>query len=109
MIKKTTRRAAVNRVPRQARRPVNAATNITAAARNRNASAIKANSFAGLSPEKRAFARQLQSNARRSQAIMGATNTSNIMARPDFLELLPLFVQNLLILDVFGSVAQHGV
>ena len=39
---------------------------------------------------------------------MAATNTSNIMARPDFLELLPMFVQKLLILDVFGSVAMKS-
>ena len=39
---------------------------------------------------------------------MAATNTTNIMARPDFLELLPLFVQKLYILDVFGSVAMNS-
>lgn len=64
--------------------------------------------LASMSPEKRAFATQLQMNAKRRAAITAATNTSNIMARPDFLELLPLFVQNLLVLDVFGSVAMKS-
>lgn len=64
--------------------------------------------LASLSPEKRAFALQLQQNTRRAATITAATNTSNIMARPDFLELLPLFVQNLLVLDVFGSVAMRS-
>jgi hypothetical protein len=40
--------------------------------------------------------------------IMGATNTSNIMAKPDFVELLPMFVQKLIALDVFGSVAMKS-
>jgi hypothetical protein len=39
---------------------------------------------------------------------MGATNTSNIIAKPDFVELLPMFVQKLLVLDVFGSVAMKS-
>ena len=60
-----------------------------------------------LSPEKRAFANQLRRNYGKSP-VMAATNTSNIMARPDFLELLPMFVQKLLILDVFGSVAMRS-
>jgi hypothetical protein len=54
------------------------------------------------------FARQLTNNMRRSGAITAATNTTNIMAKPDFLELLPMFVQKLLIADVFGSVAMKS-
>lgn len=61
-----------------------------------------------LSPEKRAFANQLRRNYGKQATVMAATNTSNIMARPDFLELLPMFVQKLLILDVFGSVAMRS-
>lgn len=89
------------------RRPVRASTNITASAVRRNVPSVSP-IMASLSPEKRAFARQLQSTMRRSSAITAATNTSNIMARPDFLELLPMFVQKLLILDVFGSVAMRS-
>lgn len=102
MIKKTTRKTSVG-----SRKPIKANTGITSAVRNRNAQKINA-SFNALSPEKRQFARQLQNTARRSSAIMGATNTTNIMARPDFLELLPMFVQDLLILDVYGSVAMRS-
>lgn len=124
MIKKTTRRArpgtpgtasnSINRSisaasrPVAAKRPVSASTSITSGVRNRSAQKPVAASFSQLTPAQKAFARQLQSNARRSQSIMGATNTSNIMARPDFLELLPMFVQKLLILDVFGSVAMRS-
>lgn len=100
MIKKTTRR-----MPVGGKAPVTAGTTVTSSVRNRQARPAQNAVFASLSPSQKAFARQLQNNARRSAAIMGATNTSNIMARPDFLELLPLFVQKLLILDVFGSVA----
>lgn len=89
------------------RRPINAGSSITSNARSRQSAPVNA-SMAALSPEKRAFARQLQSNYRRNAAIMGATNTSNIMAKPEFLELLPMFVQKLLILDVYGSVAMKS-
>lgn len=102
MIKKTTRT-----IPVGARKPINAASSITSNARSRSASSVMA-SFADLTPEKRAFARQLQSNVRRQTAINAATNTSNIMARPDFIELLPMFVQKLLILDVYGSIAMKS-
>lgn len=61
-----------------------------------------------LSNEKALFAKELESTIRRKASITAATNTSNIMARPDFLELLPMFVQNLLVLDVFGSVAMKS-
>ena len=104
MIKKTTRNMSVG-----TRRAINANTSITSNVRNRNSanSSVMAN-MNKLTPEQRAFARQLQSTTRRMSAVMGATNTSNIMARPDFLELLPMFVQKLLILDVYGSVAMKS-
>jgi len=121
-IKKTTRRAmpstrvtASSRMP--ARRPmgytaprsINAGTSITANARSRMArprTGVKASTIR-LTPEQRIFANQLVNNTRRV-SVMGATNTNNIMARPDFVELLPLFVQKLLVLDVFGSVAMKS-
>ena len=126
-IKKTTRRVMpstrravapsrvmASRMPTQRRvgyaapRSINAGTSITAAARARRASqGIKASSVR-LTPEQRIFANQLISNTRRMQSVMGATNTNNIMARPEFIELLPLFVQKLLVLDVFGSVAMKS-
>lgn len=82
-------------------------TKITASATRRVARPVKAS--VQLSPEKQAFAKQLQANMRKqAAAITAATNTSNIMARPDFLELLPMFVQNLLVLDVYGSVAMNS-
>lgn len=92
---------------RSARRPVTAGTSITSGVKSRNAVKASAN-LAKLTPEQRAFARQLQANMRRSASITAATNTTNIMARPDFLELLPMFVQKLYILDVFGSVAMKS-
>lgn len=95
------------------RKPIKAGTSITAAAQNKQAARRQnriMGSFAGMDAQKSAFARQLQSNCRRygKTSIMGATNTSNIAARPDFLEYLPMFVQKLLILDVFGSVAMKS-
>ncbi len=104
MIKKTTRTMPVG----TARTPVTAGTSITSGVRNRQAQRPVNASFNNLTPSQRAFARQLQNNARRSSAVMAATNTSNIMARPDFMELLPMFVQKLLILDVYGSVAMKS-
>lgn len=102
-IKKTIRPASANR------RPITAGTSITSNARTRTApqSAVTA-SFNALNPQQQAFARQIQMNCRKRGAITAATNTSNIAARPDFLELLPMFVQKLLILDVFGSVAMKS-
>jgi hypothetical protein len=61
-----------------------------------------------LTPSQQAFARTLYANAKRSAAITAATNTVNIMAKPDFLSLLPMFVQKLIITDVFGSVAMKS-
>lgn len=104
MITKTTRRTA----PVGARRPITAASSITANVRNRQAARPINASFNALTPSQRAFARQIQSNIRRQSPVMAATNTTNIMAKPEFMELLPLFVQKLLILDVFGSVAMKS-
>lgn len=117
-IKKTTRRVmpstrvtAASRMPARrvgysAPRRISAGTSVTAAARARRPQGIKA-STVNLTPEQRIFANQLMSNTRK-MAVMGATNTNNIFARPDFVELLPLFVQKLLVLDVFGSVAMKS-
>ena len=105
MITKTKRR---NVAPR---RTIAAGTSITSNVRSRQASprSIQAASvLASLNPDQKRFAMQLQNTTRRHAAITAATNTSNIMARPDFLELVPMFVQKLLILDVFGSVAMKS-
>lgn len=104
MIKKTTRKAPAGRTP------IQASSSITAGVANRSANRPVMSSMAKLDPSKRAFARQIQANISRAgrNPIMGATNTSNIMARPDFMELLPMFVQKLYILDVFGSVAMKS-
>ena len=103
MITKTTKR------PVAGRRTISAGTSITSAVRTRNRNTVTANKhLAKLNPTQRAFAMQLQSNVRRAASITAATNTSNIAARPDFLELLPMFVQKLIILDVFGSVAMKS-
>jgi hypothetical protein len=65
--------------------------------------------MASLTPEQRAFTQAIMANYRRMGApITAATNTSNIAARPDFMELLPIFTQKLLLLDVFGSVAMKS-
>jgi hypothetical protein len=93
------------------RTPINASQSITSNVRNRNArKPVTASTeiMSQLSPAKQAFARQLQMTARKQAKITAATNTSNIMARPEFMELLPLFVQKLLILDVYGSVAMKS-
>ena len=117
MIKKSTRRQSAYGSgisasrPALANRPVTAGTSITSGARNRQAVRQQSRimgSYSGLTPQQREFARQIQVNCRKHSNIMGATNTSNIAARPDFLEYLPMFVQKLLILDVFGSVAMKS-
>lgn len=104
MIKKTIRKTPAGRTP------IQASSNITAGVAGRSASRPIMASLNKLDPSKRAFARQIQANISRAgrNPIMGATNTSNIMARPDFMELLPMFVQKLYILDVFGSVAMKS-
>lgn len=95
-------------IKRSTHKPVTSSTSITSGiqreAQRRPVSASRVN----LTPEQRAFERQLRRNVQRSSSIMAATNTSNIMARPDFLELLPMFVQKLLITDVYGSVAMRS-
>ncbi len=102
----TKNRKAPASAPRSA---ITANTSVTSGVRNRNVPKNKISaSFNALTPEQRAFARQLQSNVRKMSTITAATNTTNIMARPDFLELLPMFVQKLLVLDVFGSVAMRS-
>ena len=88
--------------------PINAGSSITSGVRNRQSNSISASTRVNLSEAQKTFVSQLQRNCRRNSSIMAATNTSNIMARPDFLELLPMFVQKLLILDVFGSVAMKS-
>ena len=104
MATKITRRPAAPK-----RSTIQAGTSITAGVQNRKARrSISASNNVQLTPAQRQFANQLQNNCRRNAAIMGATNTSNIMARPDFLELLPMFVQKLIITDVFGSVAMKS-
>ena len=111
-IKKTVHnRPQVGRQSIQAgRRPVNATTSVTSGARRRGVrtNVLAANALRQLSPEKQNFARQLQTTARRMASVMGATNTNNIAAKPEFVELLPLFVQKLYVLDVFGSVAMNS-
>lgn len=104
MITKTTRRMPVG----AKRTPVRANQSITSGIQNRQARRVMANQNSNLTEGQRAFVRQLQNNIRRQTAITAATNTTNIMARPDFMELLPLFVQKLYILDVFGSVAMKS-
>ena len=102
MIKKTVRTPSAGTA-------INASKSITSGVQNRQARrSVMASKMAELNPAQRAFANQIRRNYGRSNAIMAATNTSNIMARPDFLELLPMFVQKLLILDVYGSIAMRS-
>lgn len=94
-----------------ASRTISAGTAITSGVAKRSTaprqkSAIVA-SMRNITPEKAAFARQLQQNVRR-MSVTAATNTANIAAKPDFLELLPMFVQKLIVLDVFGAVAMKS-
>ena len=124
-IKKTTRRVTpsqpvtasrrmqrpASRIGYSAPRSINAGTSITAAGRSRMARPVARQSVAAsvqLTPEKRIFANQLIANTRRMSSITAATNTSNIIAKPDFVELLPIFVQKLLVEDIFGSVAMKS-
>ena len=109
-------RRPANRRPVMASRAITAGTSITAAAKNRNArpqsasQAKYASIMASLTPEQRAFTQAIANNYRRmgGTAITAATNTSNIAAKPDFMELLPIFTQKLLLLDVFGTVAMKS-
>ena len=82
---------------------------ITAGVARRGMNNVFASSLAKLNPEQQAFCRQIQRNMKSSgTAITAATNTTNIAAKPDFIELLPLFVQKLLVLDVYGSIAMNS-
>lgn len=109
-IKKTTRSMSVGtRRPSRtitANRDMRRRQNVTSGIR-KSQTPISA-SMRNLTPEQRQFTRQLQNNVRKQASVMAATNTTNIMVRPDFMELLPLFVQKLLILDVYGSVAMNS-
>lgn len=104
-IKRSTRK-----VNAPASRTITAGTNINASVQNRQARNIVASSqrYKGMSVEQQRFARQLEANCKRQMNVMAATNTSNIMARPDFLELLPMFVQKLIVTEVYGSVAMRS-
>lgn len=91
--------------------PVTASKAITSGIQNRNRPAANRSNIAAsvnLSPAQKAFCRQLQANLRRQAPVMAATNTANIAAKPEFMELLPLFVQKLLVTDVAGSVAMRS-
>ena len=103
MVQRKTTNSSINRsASRPAGRPV------TQGVQSRRSPVMASKNFAKLTPEQRAFANQLVKNQRTAKPIMGATNTANIMAKPEFLELLPIFVQKLLIADVFGSVAMNS-
>ena len=101
-----------SRIGYSAPRSINAGTSITAAGRSRMARPVaRQTSVAAsvqLTPAQRIFANQLIANTRRFSSITAATNTSNIIAKPDFVELLPIFVQKLLVEDIFGSVAMKS-
>lgn len=89
--------------------PITAGTSITSTVQNRQSRKPASAAFQALTPAQQQFARTLRGNMTGTRgSVMAATNTSNIFAKPDFLELLPLFVQKLLILDVFGSVAMKS-
>ena len=105
MIRKTTKSPS-NAAPK---RTINAGTNITGSAIRRPLRrSISASSSVKLTPEQARFAQQLASNVKRMTAVTAATNTSNIAAKPDFLELMPLFVQKLILTEVVGSVAMNS-
>ena len=82
---------------------------VTQGVQSRRSPIMASKAYAKLTPEQRVFANQLAKNTQKAgRAITAATNTANIMAKPEFLELLPIFVQKLLITDVFGSVAMNS-
>ena len=107
MIRKTTKRPSSVAAPM---RTINAGTNITGGAVKRQARPVVASTArkVNLTAAQAQFARQLTANIRRATNITAATNTSNIPAKPDFLELLPLFVQKNIIEDIAGSVAMNS-
>lgn len=97
-------------ITRKGSTPVRASRSITSGIQNRSAAAPRRSIAANvnLTPAQKAFCRQLEMNVRRSASINAATNTANIAAKPEFMELLPLFVQKLLVTDVMGSVAMKS-
>ena len=105
MIRKTTKRPSNAAAPK---RTINAGTNITAGATKRQVRRSVTASKVTLTPEQQRFANQLTANSRRMASITAATNTSNIAAKPAFMELLPLFVQKLIATEVLGSVAMNS-
>lgn len=109
-IRRSIRQASTSAVG--GRRTISAGTSITASVNRRQPTApqsiMASKHFQALNPAQKQFTLQLQHNVKRSQSVMAATNTSNIMAKPDFLELLPLFVQKLIITDVYGTVAMKS-
>ena len=106
MIRKTTKRPSTAAAHM---RTINAGTNITAGAVKRNAvKPVTASTRFNLTAEQSRFANQLRANIKRTTAITAATNTSNIPAKPDFLELLPLFVQKNIIEEIVGSVPMNS-
>lgn len=94
--------------PVQRRTNINASSSITSNVRNRSALQRPVNASVRLTPDQQKFLAQIRSNVRRSGAITAATNTTNIMAKPEFMELLPIFVQKLILLDIYGSVAMKS-
>lgn len=87
-------------------RSINAGTSITASARKRAATPVMSASNVKLTAKQRIFCNTLRANiARSNRSVMAATNTSNIMAKPAFTELLPLFVQKLILPEIMGTVA----
>lgn len=112
-INKSSARPARPAMRRPMGRPITASSSVTAGIRSRQATAMSKPSISltGMDPARKAFTQQILANCRRmsgKSTIMGATNTTNIIVKPDFLEFLPMFVQKLLILDVFGSVAMNS-
>lgn len=109
MIKKTSRNIPASARPITASRRLNAVSQRTGITASVNRKPVATTGImTSLTPEQRIFCRQLQNNVRRMATVTAATNTTNIMARPEFTELLPMFVQKLLILDVYGSIAMKS-
>lgn len=108
--KRTTRKApqTVAKRPVSASRRISAGTSITSGVRNRNyrpMQSVQASRMAKLTPDQRKLASQLIRNAKGMSNVMAATNTANIAAKPEFIELLPLFAQQLLAPELLTTVA----
>lgn len=90
--------------------PVKASQAITSGVQNRNRMQRRSSIMSNvqLTPQQKIFCNQIMNNIRRSSAITAATNTANIAAKPEFMELMPLFVQKLLVTDVMGSVVMKS-